>query len=885
MVFPTLAFNYSDSTGYAIALDGSLYYCSNFFTTNIVWNYVSLKESVRAVDTQNNASVVAVSEDGKSITGYWNNTPITIAKPSVFNISIISVTTYRGMMWVVGSDNGLYYNKDDYIVGTLKSVGYVRIATNVKKVLPITKQTNLLAFIGTNGKIYYDAQGYAKTILSLSEVNATDVVDAATDGYSIWWINSEGKIYFRASLTGTLVTLAPHWLSGGAIAIFANNSSGLGYIGKDGSVYFASGGSTISSTYPKWNKSGLTDLNENVSEPGDRIIFTAISTFKAKKYGTIHEYANLTNSLSNPGFGIYMNTNSNYSSTLSLISTLAKRGVTDFYPFKILSIYDLFMMGYVQLGSNEKNTVLANGTTVVLNYWIMTFNREQNYLPIGDVIVDSEIDIQTVYCALIVNNPKYCSIIKDEDFVNDMHSWHRNDDYWGYDRYTNYISYGSRVFWNIFTPTTNVNRNQFASSSNSATQFVSVGDAVNNFNGDSYPEAKGLASWYSDLPSNNSTFTLMKHIHQNNAYPFKRVIAAVNQTNLTRIQNVIKDHTLTKWDGRLIVSTSPFNTMSSSDANSYFYFDLVPDYLIALKCADNLRSVGITSLTPITSIICNSWMDSYMSENNYKNILSTPVNSYCSLIEANCDTNLNTFCSMGPNGKYSLRDSRGIPSGNASKTSTQSELLAMYPNSKNTICNCFMPDDFYRPSEYSAIITKYGREKGELVYQEILKNHGFDTPPCYNNKCKKSDVKPYTYKYTPDCTINAGVGICVPGLVYDSTSNTYGDRNTIIWDTCPNLPSATTNQAPPTNPVITTKAPVITTKAPVITTKAPVITTKAPVITTKAPVITTKPKVTTKPVNTTPPPTVKKSNKQKIIIIVSIISLIFITVMIALLML
>ena len=146
--------------------------------------------------------------------------------------------------------------------------------------------------------------------------------------------------------------------------------------------------------------------------------------------GFLHIHASLNNELSNPNIA---KTDTIYGPK-SFIQRMAAAGITNFSPFKILSLYDLVMIGR----ASKVNIMapyggdVAKSETKRFDLWIMTFDQNDPYLPLGDVIIPTNTDINKVMCILVKNDDAYRTVINPEDYKIKNHSWIRNEGYWSY---------------------------------------------------------------------------------------------------------------------------------------------------------------------------------------------------------------------------------------------------------------------------------------------------------------------------------------------------------------------------------------------------------------------------------------------------------------------
>ena len=483
------------------------------------------------------------------------------------------------------------------------------------------------------------------------------------------------------------------------------------------------------------------------------------------------DYKLLTNGLSNPYFGTNNLSDQRYSSINSIVYSLAKKGITDFYPFKILSLADLQLTGRAQLVTLFDKSLNLQITDY--DYWLLTFLNNDGYLPLGDVIIPRGTNTNQVYVALVVNpivgnNTKYSKLSNDSDFNTTVSSWVRNEGYWAYNPSGVRTNYNHRVIWLINSVAANANRN--------ALDYASLGDIVTNGDGDQGPNSqKGTASWYGNTQVGNNL--PVKHSSaSSNIRPF----ATVNEKYIYRTNNNVASNTIISWNGwgdginqtGKIVSISPFNTFAGTQYNmpnkgyDTNYFDIIPDIVLAAMCGNgnSLTSLNLPIIpTPVIPTTCQSFMGEYMSKNDFSKMTSGEVKDWCFSKDANCDTNLFTFCASGPDKK-----ARPGNSLNAALTTKLDQLAKDYPQSANEICNCFMPNYYYRVKKYQSMISAYGDENGPKVYDQMNAQNAFNYPECSNSVCSNNQsIHTYNFK-TAGNQQCPSVQVCLNNLTIDA---------------------------------------------------------------------------------------------------------------------
>lgn len=138
-----------------------------------------------------------------------------------------------------------------------------------------------------------------------------------------------------------------------------------------------------------------------------------------------NNYASLTNSLSNPRI---KDINTLNDGPASYIQRMAKSGITDFTPFKLLTLNDLENIGKAHKVTYTDPNQIGKG----FNIWIMTFDSDDPYLPVGDVFIKADADINQVLCILVKNSSEYSTLVKTSDYKELGNSLDRYDRSSGY---------------------------------------------------------------------------------------------------------------------------------------------------------------------------------------------------------------------------------------------------------------------------------------------------------------------------------------------------------------------------------------------------------------------------------------------------------------------
>jgi hypothetical protein len=259
-VIPQLQIEYSDRAGYVIASNGQVYKKNSFFTNSGLWKTVENNKKSMSVSVSSNDQIIYINLDGslQAVIGK-KSYPVTANTP------VTSVTSYKGYVWITGT-NGLCYISTTNDWNNIKATSWKQMTgtglTNIRWMSAMMSQTDAQIFITNDNKLLYVPDTYTtQTNLVATIIVQRDCVSAAmNNGASIWWVDSAGVITFLKSSTAQPITIPSPSQSKGAIAIYANNSSGIGMIGKDNNIYYASGGNIYNNGI-NWTLSGVNCLN------------------------------------------------------------------------------------------------------------------------------------------------------------------------------------------------------------------------------------------------------------------------------------------------------------------------------------------------------------------------------------------------------------------------------------------------------------------------------------------------------------------------------------------------------------------------------------------------------------------------------------------------
>lgn len=702
---------------------------------------------------------------------------------------LINFSICNGALFGVSTDNRLIYSYTPFWNGVNWAAANVW-GTSVKKVLRVSDFGNACNFLLlTDGSIVkIDAWRHCGGLANIGV--KSNYIDAGTDGIDIWAVDRQNKLWWFNGYGGYAMAEcnAP---GGGVVAVYVNPRGPpctVGVIALDGGIYFAHSKQTI--LYTKgifWLKGALTKLLIDVKDPNERIKTKAIDYSVSDAYIAATPWMDLNKPTSNPNFGKEMyNDDSLVSSKGSVMYRLSQKGISNFYPYKIVSLADL-------INSNRASMIVYQPGDSFKGFRIcaMMFTPDDPYLPLGDVCLnDDYTDYSKIWVALIRNLPEYCIPNKDGDVKTQFSGWGRTDYRSGFDFLGNWVvNAGGRSYcWSVASPTTVPTRDLFDYSTKVKGQNISVGDIALTLNGDSdpvglynTPPIVGTASWYLQRWGQNTHPVT-------NSKTAVRTYALVNPTYVANIaQNNLKQSVISQWgngakgikEGNGIYSISYFNTFGAGRNSKGFplvqiLFDFLPDVYVAALCSkgDTLTKWGYTNSNKPVSIAgadCPTWMNNWMNRNNYENAPNAISSEWCSSKDGKgtCDSNLYAFCQMGPDGKqYDFNASvpwKRLPPGGIPRTSTPAELAKMYPNSTNAICNAFMPEDYNIAYDYYPLY-KEGDTKEMDILSQVISKGGYKYAECTPHGSQSNGV--YTNRF-----INAGNNPCPSVAICTNNTN------------------------------------------------------------------------------------------------------------------
>jgi len=558
-------------------------------------------------------------------------------------------------------------------------------------------RNGIIVIIARNGNAYWaDAYNNANPVWNFIGDNILDIA-VHDDGRRAWVINTANDIGHIPNIR------AVEWkpIDGKGTQIEYNGNNVLGIVGTDGFIYLANvaGNGMIDRWYQKPNYGKLTEV------------------YRAPAY------TNLSSPESNPG--VYTSSLSSPNIPKSVITNLAAANVLDFYPFKFLSLFELVKMDKMTFGTCQ---VINNAS---FNIYQATFSPSDVFLPVGDIMVNGDKNLNSIYVLLIANNPDYCTIISDSSWkyvINTSGSTPPNNN-WS----TVALKTKDRIYNN---------------------EYTSMGDC--------FLVGTDLGKITRQTGNGN------------------RPIAAVRSDFVVKkggINYNIPDVMIYNTDRVTISATSPFYTFNSAGAEggsrsreeyysagnrfgkdldgasfywpTYAFFDIAPQYILAAACGNSVSFSALNLPSTYGKELkgnCSSYMNKYISSNKYANVYNNKtvpvIKDWCASKDANCDVNLFAFCASDKNKNTRAGNSARVP-----LTISESALLDTYPNSKNDICNCFMPEDYYMAKAYNSMFQAYGDKEGGNVFNQMKTSGAFNYPECSNQHCSNNQaIHTYSYK-------------------------------------------------------------------------------------------------------------------------------------------
>jgi hypothetical protein len=814
----------NESNNAWVVMNNKLYGITDFTQPAAAWNLIETPRPVIQVScgSRYSGNVGIVTDDynvwvaKKNIITIpeWVNTGITSMSINLF----ISGTDFT----FIGGDNEQYRKKGDVVE---------RLPRPASGAYPIVINDYCIGwnawgtFLGNDGKIYYESNMYNSAPTAAGWWTARTPVDVPGTTHYVQqdngkcWIVQNGQLKFSSNAADKVafVNIFVGWGKLDNVKLVCSNNHGTYMaIRTDNTVVWGE-----NNEFKGTSDNNLIDLN------------VSIPAFIAS-----NPYASLTNSLSNPRV---KDINTLNSGPQSYIQKMAKSGITDFTPFKLLTLNDLANIGKANkvVATNPEMT----GNNQAFSIWVMTFDSDDPYLPVSDVIIKDSDDINQVLCVLVKNDSLYSTPISSNHYKEFGHSLYRHDDDWTYT-------------WN-FGPIVNVlhDSNYYIKRANTDTisrnynntGYYLIGDIFvggNQTNGnagaDGNPYYRSLYNLYGNFipvsglsiqnvntTAPSSTPTSIKTNALNRPFVALKPqylvdVQGLDPKNL-EIMNNYKSGNNMKSPWWKLYRNTPFNTFIAGGSEGelptgFQYCDFLPSYLIASVCGNGKAKsdMGITNnVSPVDKVDCQSWMDNYMKMNNYENMKKTPVADWCELRDTKCDDNLAAFCTLGPNGQiYTKKDVTGIPSAGLPMTTPTTEVLAAYPNSILDMCGCFIPTDGVIATDYNLLIESGMSPADAKEYMGLSVNaEAYINPACYDSKCNTNKVLRQGWKLAPGgCR---PVQICYTKSNITNTGTITGNVNikqdptciaTAVTAAAAPPPAAPTNAAPVSTPVTTPAA-------------------------------------------------------------------------------
>ena len=794
-----------------VVMNNKLYGITDITNTSAAWNLLSTPGPVIQVTcgTRYSSSVGIITSD--------NNVWI-----ATINILTSPTWKYTGVkakwfnLWsngieftYIGLDNEQYRYRGKSVKLPRPKSGAYPIAINDYCISFNSWGT----FLGNDGKIYYDSNMYggdpnAANWWTALIINVPRATSYAQQDNAVLWVVQNGTLNFTENYRAKDGGFIKVKDVGQVKAVSAGNNRNFIAITTDNKVVWGN-----------YDQTKALQMNNLID------LYVTIPAFI-----TSNKYASLTNSLSNPRI---KDINTLNNGPASYIQRMAKSGVTDFTPFKLLTLNDLVNIGKASIVTYTDPNFEGKG----FNVWVMTFDTDDPYLPLGDVIVSANADINQVLCVLVKNTSEYSTLVKTSDYKELGHSWDRHDR-------------GSGYTYNTLTKATNLPSNQytlFSATTNTKTReykntgFYLIGDVVTGGNqGNGAGPLSGNIPYFRSIYGLAGNFIIVSGVSiQNvnttgkssdqlkiNTNSRVRPFVAVNPQYLT-VKSEMDPLSASFMDSYKpgnnmkaywkLYNTTPFNTFAISPGGEpnnppvgFQYVDFLPSYLVASICGNGKAKtdMGFTnSISPVAAVNCQAWMDTYMKINNYENIKKTPVSDWCGQAGSQCDDNLSVFCTMGPNGKlYTKKDAAGVPSAQLPMSTTKQKLLAAYPNSTLGMCGCFMPSDYSIGIDYNELIDGKMKPKDAAEFMNLsIAAKAYQIPGCFDSSCANNKVNRQAWKNAPGgCR---AVQICMNKSIIENAGTITGNINVKQDNNCQ---STVVNAAPTSKPASSNAAPTST---------------------------------------------------------------------------
>ena len=384
--------------------DGSLYAITDVTNLSAAWNLLRTPSPILQIScaTRNSNVIAVVTISGEL---YWATINMTIGPTwnkctSAPKLKYVSLNS-DGSCECITSDGKLVFSNGN-ITTTNPKFDIVHATPSTTKVVStIPIGYNAYSAIVTDTSIYVAGNFYNNTKPTWTKVFDAPFLDMA--------LSANGNLYWIGP-TGVLTCLTD-WSN---LKTGTDVGNGFNHVNCNSAGIFIA--TTINGTVV-WGK-----INKITGENSNNLINLNVSI---PAFIASNSYASLINSLSNPRI---KDINTLNDGPASYIQRMAKSGITDFTPFKLLTLNDL-----VNIGKASKVTYTdPNFEGKGFNIWVMTFDSDDPYLPLGDVFIKADADINQVLCILVKNSSEYSTLVKATDYKEIGYSWDRHDRSSGY---------------------------------------------------------------------------------------------------------------------------------------------------------------------------------------------------------------------------------------------------------------------------------------------------------------------------------------------------------------------------------------------------------------------------------------------------------------------
>ena len=435
------------------------------------------------------------------------------------------------------------------------------------------------------------------------------------------------------------------------------------------------------------------------------------------------EWKDLNNDLSDPTF-----------TNTPLFSNITKSVITqlpnfkfNFFPFKVVNLQWLLAIDKAAWSGNQPTDNEYRGTIKGNKHFAqMTFNGTENYLPVGDSIVDDSLlggqTAARIFILLVKNSPEYSTIISDENweaFGGDSNNCNSAEKQWAFRTVKNRMYQGN---------------------------YTVIGDTIVTGDNNDWWWKRGNSS-LNVMNTQPRFFAAVKNQYLNNI---------ANAGSKKSIMSMSGDYDCSNWFD--VDATSQFNTfvVGTDSMGGYHpnfpFFDIIPRKLITACCSGIIPD---TVLNPVA--VCGVWSQSSstckISMPNYcataANLNTPECRTYC--LTNNCDIALRALCNVDTD----------YPS--------QKAMYLANPE----LCSCFMSPSFYKNLD-DETYTRMGSAGQKLV--GLLQASGvYGGPPeCSNLVCKSGNpvIQHSTFKNVGTCP-----SVAIQNCINDAATNNKGTIN------------------------------------------------------------------------------------------------------------